>query len=81
MARENETWGFQRIQRLLLKLDHRVVQPRFAGSSRCGVYSRHPSDPPMSHGDGPYGRRPRPCSPWTSSRSTSQPPRSGVSLS
>ena len=43
-----------------------------AGSSSCGGYPRHRSEPPTRHGDGSCAPKPRPCSPWTSSTPTAR---------
>jgi hypothetical protein len=47
---------------------------RSAGSSRSGGYRRHHCERPIRPGDGSCARRPRPCSPWTSSTSTVRSP-------
>jgi len=41
-----------------------------AGSSNCGGYHRHRSEPPTPPGAGSCARRPPACWPWTSSTST-----------
>jgi hypothetical protein len=70
MARENETWGYLRIQGELLKLGYRVGASTIRRFSSFGGYRRHRCGPPTRHGDGSCVHKPRPCWPWTSSTST-----------
>ena len=74
MARENETWGYQRIQANSSSSATASAHPRSAESSSGGGYRPPRCGPPTRPGGGSCARRPRPCWPWTSSTSTARSP-------
>src|SRR5215207_8394291 len=70
MARENQTWGYQRSQANCSSSATASAHPPSAESSSGGGYHPHHCGPPTHRGDGSCERRPQPCWPWTSSTST-----------
>jgi hypothetical protein len=74
MARENQTWGYQRVQASCSDSATASVHPPSAGSSSGAGYHRHRCERPTRPGAGSCECRPPACWPWTSSTSTARSP-------
>jgi hypothetical protein len=74
LARENPTWAISASRASYSSSAIASAHPRSAGSSSYGGYPQHQRGPLTRPGDGSCARRPRPCSPWTSSTSTARSP-------
>ncbi len=70
MARENQTWGYQRIQANSSSSAIASEHPRSAGSSNSDGFRRRRCEQPTRPGGSSCERKPPACWPWTSSTST-----------
>ncbi len=72
LATENNAWGYKRIQGELLKLGHLVSASTIRRVLKALKISRHPSGTLTRPGGSSCTRKPRRCSPPTSSTLTAQ---------